>query len=50
MESTPLLYRTLVQVLGCHTNWLDVRHLKMLAWMMSGLILSRDISLGSWAL
>jgi hypothetical protein len=50
MESTPLLYRTLVDVLGCHKNWLDVRHLKTLAWMMTGLILSREISLGSWAL
>ena len=50
MESTPLLYRTLLTVLGCHKNWLDVRHLKTLAWMMSGLILSRDISLSSWAL
>ena len=50
MESTPLLYRTLVQVLGCHQHWLDLRHLKTLAWMVSGLILSSQISLGSWAL
>ena len=50
MESTPLLYRTLVQVLGCHHNWLDLRHLKTLAWMVSGLILSSQISLGGWAL
>lgn len=35
MESTPLLYRTLVQVLGCHHNWLDLRHLKTLAWMVA---------------
>ena len=49
MESTPLLYQTLVQVLGCHQNWLDVRHLKTLAWMINGLILSGKISLGSWA-
>jgi hypothetical protein len=50
MESTPRLYRTLVSVLSCHTNWLDVRHLKTLTWMVSGLILSREISLGAWAL
>lgn len=29
---------------------LDLRHLKTLAWMMTGLILSREIGLGSWAL
>ena len=23
MESTPLFYQTLVQVLSCHQNWLD---------------------------
>ena len=50
MESTPLLYRTLVTVLSCHKNWLDIRHLKTLAWMMTGLILSREIGLGAWAL
>ncbi len=50
MENTPLLYRTLVHVLSCHKNWLDLRHLKTLAWMMSGLILSREIGLGAWAL
>ena len=50
MESTPLLYRTLVSVLNCHTNWLDLRHVKTLGWMMTGLILSREIGLGAWAL
>lgn len=48
MESTSRIYRTLVQVLSSHTNWLDVRHLKTLAWMMSGLILSKEIGLGAW--
>ena len=48
MESTPLLYQTLVQVLSCHKNWLDIRHLKTLAWMINGLILSGKISLGDW--
>ena len=36
MESTPLLYQTLVQILGCHQNWLDIRHVKTLAWMIHG--------------
>jgi hypothetical protein len=40
----------LVHVLGCHQHWLDLRHLKTLAWMVSGLILSSQISLGGWAL
>jgi len=50
MESTSLLYKTLVQVLSCHQNWLDVRHLKTLAWMINGLILSGKISLQAWAI
>ena len=50
MERTPQRYRTLVPVLSCHKNWLDLRHLKTLGWMMTGLILSREISLGAWAL
>lgn len=49
MENTPLLYQTLFQVLGCHSNWLDLRHRKTLAWMINGLILSGKISLGAWA-
>lgn len=48
MESTPLLYRTLVEVLNGHQNWLDLRHLKTLAWMINGLIQSGKIGLGSW--
>lgn len=50
MESSSLLYQTLIQVLGCHHNWLDVRHLKTLAWMINGLILSGKISLEAWAI
>jgi hypothetical protein len=49
MENTPYLYDTLVEVLRQHRNWLDLRHLKTLAWMMVGLIHSRSISLGAWA-
>jgi len=48
MESTPLLYQMLVEVLGCHQNWLDLRHLKTLAWMVNGLVQSGKIGLGSW--
>jgi len=48
MENTPRLYDTLVQVLSQHQNWLDVRHLKTLAWMMVGLIQSQVISLTKW--
>ncbi len=49
MENTPRLYDTLVQVLSQHRQWLDVRHLKTLAWMMAGLIETGLINLSSWA-
>ena len=49
MENTPYLYDTLVQVLRQHRNWLDLRHLKTLAWMMVGLIHSSSMSLCAWA-
>jgi hypothetical protein len=49
MENTPYLYDTLVRVLRQHRNWLDLRHLKTLAWMMVGLIHAGSISLGAWA-
>ena len=49
MENTPLLYDTLVQVLSQHRKWLDVRHLKTLAWMMVGLIETGLIGLTYWA-
>ena len=45
MENTSYLYDTLVRVLSQHANWLDLRHLKTLAWMMVGLINSYSISL-----
>lgn len=48
MENTPYLYDTLVQVLRQHQNWLDLRHLKTLAWMMVGLIHSGSMSLCAW--
>ena len=49
MESTPRLYDTLVQVLSQHQKWVDLRHLKTLAWMMMGLMQSGKISLTAWA-
>jgi hypothetical protein len=48
MENTLRLYHTLVRVLCQHRNWLDIRHLKTLAWMMVGLILSGKINLTEW--
>ena len=48
MENTPYLYDTLVQVLRQHRNWIDLRHLKTLAWMMVGLMHSGSISLCAW--
>jgi hypothetical protein len=48
MENTPRLYDTLVFVLSQHRNWLDLRHLKTLAWMMVGLLQSHTISLPEW--
>src|SRR5215471_18980868 len=49
MENTPRLYETLAHVLSQHTEWLDQRHLKTLAWMMLGLIESGWISPTAWA-
>jgi hypothetical protein len=48
MENTPYLYDTLVQVLRQHRNWIDLRHLKTLAWMMVGLMHSGSMSLCAW--
>ena len=42
------LYSTLVTVLCQHKNWLDIRHLYTLAWMMVGLIKSGCVSITSW--
>lgn len=48
MKDTPDLYDTLVLVLRQHEKWLDVRHLKTLAWMMVGLIQTGNIALTDW--
>ncbi len=45
MEGTPRLYDTLVQILSQHQNWVDLRHLKTLAWMIVGLLQSGKIGL-----
>ena len=49
MKDTPDLHDTLVLVLCQHEKWLDVRHMKTLAWMMVGLIQSASIALTDWA-
>jgi hypothetical protein len=38
------VYDTLGQVLSQQAPWVDLRHLKTLAWMMVGLIKSRGIN------
>ena len=48
MECTPRLYDTLVHILRQQHHWLDLRHLKPLAWMMVGLMQSGTISLTAW--
>jgi hypothetical protein len=48
MGSTPRLYDILVSVLHQQQKWLDLRHLKTLAWMMVGLVQSGNISLTAW--
>jgi len=42
------LHNTLVMVLRQHENWLDIRHLYTLAWMMVGLIKSECVNLTAW--
>src|SRR5258706_4996874 len=49
MENTPYLYETLLQVLGQHAKWLDLRHRQTWAWMIVGVISSKTVSLGAWA-
>lgn len=48
MERTSRLYDTLNQVLRQQENWLDIRHLYTLAWMIVGLIQSSTVSLTAW--
>lgn len=48
MEVKSTMYHTLLVVLSQVENWLDVRHMKTLAWMVVGLIESEKIGLTSW--
>jgi hypothetical protein len=48
MENTPRIYDTLISVLRQCRRWLDVRHMKTLAWMVTGLLLTEKISLTAW--
>jgi hypothetical protein len=48
MEGTPRLSETLVAVLSQHQNWVDLRPLKPLAWMIVGLIQARRRRLTAW--
>jgi hypothetical protein len=48
MENTPRLYCELVEVVGQHGQWRDVRHLHTLIWMVVGLIHSGCVSLTAW--
>lgn len=48
MKSTPNLYHTLINILGQHHKWLDKRHFYTLSWMVTGLILSKTVSLTAW--
>jgi hypothetical protein len=45
MEGTSRLYDTVIKILRQHENWLDLRHLYTLAWMIAGLIQSSTVSL-----
>ena len=48
MENTPRIYDTLISILRQCRRWLDVRHMKTLAWMVTGLLLTEKISLTAW--
>jgi hypothetical protein len=48
MGSTPHLSQTLGYVFSQHQSWVELRHLKTLAWMVVGLMPSRKIHLTAW--
>ena len=48
MEVKSTMYHTLLMVLGQAGQWLDVRHMKTLAWMVVGLLESEKIGLTRW--
>lgn len=48
MNGSTLLYRQILEFLSQYSNYKDWRHLKALAWMVSGLIGSGELSLAAW--
>lgn len=48
MENTPRLYGELVELVGQHGKWLEVRQVDTLGWMVVGLIHSGGVSLTAW--
>jgi hypothetical protein len=48
MENTSRLYCELVELVGQHGKWRDVRHVYTLVWMVVGLIPSGGVSLPAW--
>ena len=48
MEVKSALYHTLIGVLSKSGQWLDVRHMKTLAWMVIGLLESEQVGLTRW--
>jgi len=48
MSNSTLLYGQLMSYLRQHSRYCDLRHLKALGWMVSGLICSRQLSLAAW--
>ena len=49
MENAPTVYHTLTRILGQTRTWLDKRHYQTLAWMITGLLASKAVSLTEWA-
>ncbi len=50
MSNSTLLYGQLLGYLRQHSRYCDLRHLKALGWMVSGLIDSGQLSLAAWEL
>ena len=48
MSSPIQLYSQLFQLLSQYSVYKDLRHLKILAWMIQALLLSGKINLGEW--
>lgn len=48
MENTLRLYSGLVELLGQHGQWRDMRHLYTRAWMVVGLMQAGGVRLTAW--